>query len=240
MDTGSSPKSLILLVDDEDHIRELCRMYLQTADFEISEAADGITALKKLEEKQVDLVVLDIMLPGIDGFEVLKTIRSRQTWLPVVMLTAVGDEEDRIAGLEQGADDYLIKPFSPKELVARVKAVLRRAQSPAAPEDMAVIRFPHLMVDSSQHLATAGGIELTLTPREFDLLWFLANHPQQVFSRDQLLDRVWGFDFEGDGRTVDVHITRLRQKLLKTPSAYQYIETIWGQGYRFKPQRRDQ
>lgn len=240
MDTGASAKPVVLLVDDEDHIRELCRLYLESSGFEITEAEDGGSALKKLEQQQVDLVVLDIMLPGIDGFEVLKTIRSRQVWLPVVMLTAVGDEEDRIAGLEQGADDYLIKPFSPKELVARVKAVLRRAQSPAAPEDMEVIRFPHLMVDASQHLATAGGEELTLTPREFDLLWFLASHPQQVFSRDQLLDRVWGFDFEGDGRTVDVHITRLRQKLLKTASAYQYIETIWGQGYRFKPQRRDQ
>ncbi|WP_053960529.1 response regulator transcription factor [Sulfobacillus thermosulfidooxidans] len=240
MDTGAEHKSVILLVDDEDHIRELCRLYLQSAGFEVTEAADGLSALQKLEQQDVDLVVLDIMLPGIDGFEVLKTIRARQVWLPVVMLTAVGDEEDRIAGLEQGADDYLIKPFSPKELVARVKAVLRRAQSPIAPEEMDVIRFPGLMLDASQRLATAGGEELTLTPREFDLLWFLASHPQQVFSRDQLLDRVWGFDFEGDGRTVDVHITRLRQKLLKTPSPYQYVETVWGQGYRFKPQPREQ
>ncbi|POB09769.1 MAG: DNA-binding response regulator [Sulfobacillus thermosulfidooxidans] len=236
---AADKKPVILLVDDEDHIRELCRLYLQSADFEIIEAADGLTALKKLEEHPVDLVVLDIMLPGLDGFGVLKAIRERQVWLPVVMLTAVGDEEDRIAGLEQGADDYLIKPFSPKELVARVRAVLRRTQTPQGPGETEILRFPGLMLDAQQRLATAGGEVLTLTPREFDLLWFLAQHPQQVFSRDQLLDRVWGFDFEGDGRTVDVHITRLRQKLLKAAADYQYVETVWGQGYRFKPHERE-
>ncbi len=238
MEPAAENKPVILLVDDEDHIRELCRLYLQSAEFEIVEAADGLSALKKLEQKAVDLVVLDIMLPGIDGFGVLKAIRERQVWLPVVMLTAVGDEEDRIAGLEQGADDYLIKPFSPKELVARVRAVLRRTQAPQTLEEMEILRFPGLMLDAQQRLATAGGEVLTLTPREFDLLWFLAQHPQQVFSRTQLLDRVWGFDFEGDGRTVDVHITRLRQKLMKAASDYQYVETVWGQGYRFKPHER--
>lgn len=238
MGPAAENKPVILLVDDEDHIRELCRLYLQSAEFEIVEAADGLSALKKLERKAVDLVVLDIMLPGIDGFGVLKAIRERQVWLPVVMLTAVGDEEDRIAGLEQGADDYLIKPFSPKELVARVRAVLRRTQAPQTLEEMEILRFPGLMLDAQQRLATAGGEVLTLTPREFDLLWFLAQHPQQVFSRTQLLDRVWGFDFEGDGRTVDVHITRLRQKLMKAASDYQYVETVWGQGYRFKPHER--
>jgi two-component system response regulator ResD len=239
MEAAAENRLAILLVDDEEHIRELCRLYLQSADFEVVEAPDGTSALQILEQRAVDLVVLDIMLPGIDGFGVLKAIRDRQIWLPVVMLTAVGDEEDRIAGLEQGADDYLIKPFSPKELVARVRAVLRRTQTPPVPEDMEIVRFPGLMLDASQRLATAGGELLTLTPREFDLLWFLAQHPQQVFSRDQLLDRVWGFDFEGDGRTVDVHITRLRQKLLKTASAYHYVETVWGQGYRFKPKPRE-
>lgn len=238
MEPAAENKPVILLVDDEDHIRELCRLYLQSAEFEIVEAADGLSALKKLEQQAVDLVVLDIMLPGIDGFGVLKAIRERQVWLPVVMLTAVGDEEDRIAGLEQGADDYLIKPFSPKELVARVRAVLRRTQAPQTLEEMEILRFPGLMLDAQQRLATAGGEVLTLTPREFDLLWFLAQHPQQVFSRTQLLDRVWGFDFEGDGRTVDVHITRLRQKLMKAASDYQYVETVWGQGYRFKPHER--
>lgn len=232
------PYPQVLVVDDEPHIRELCRLYLEDAAFQVLEAEDGNAALAALERHTVDLVVLDLMLPGIDGLEVLKTIRRRQTWLPVVVLTAVGDEEDRIYGLELGADDYLIKPFSPKELVARIRAVLRRSVPLAGSGQDEILRLPGLLLDATQRTVVAGSQPLALTPREFDLLWFFARHPGQVFSRAQLLDRVWGFDFEGDDRTVDVHITRLRQKLVQSPSPYQYLETVWGQGYRFKPAPR--
>ncbi|MHB1956047.1 MAG: response regulator transcription factor [Sulfobacillus sp.] len=228
----------VLVVDDEAHIRELCRLYLERAGYAVTEAETGGQALELLQHQTIDLVVLDIMLPEVDGWNVLKSIRHRDVWLPVVMLTAVGEEEDRISGLEAGADDYLIKPFSPRELVARVRAVLRRATATVPQEDVEAIRFPGLLLDYGRHLVTCGQDVLTLTPREFDLLWFLAKHPHQVFSREQLLDRVWGFDFDGDARTVDVHVTRLRHKLLESSSPYSYLETVWGQGYRFKPEIR--
>lgn len=233
---GTAPH--LLVVDDEPHIRELCRMYLARAGYEVIEASSGDQALAVLEQQVIDLVVLDIMLPGVDGWEVLKRVRQRDVWLPVVMLTAVGEEEDRITGLEAGADDYLIKPFSPRELVARVRAVMRRASTPLSTEEGEVLRFPGIMLDYPRRVCVCGQDTLSLTPREFDLLWFLAQHPQQVFSREQLLDRVWGFDFEGDARTVDVHITRLRHKLVHSSSPCTYLETVWGQGYRFKPQTR--
>lgn len=235
--TGEGENGRILVVDDDDHIRELCRLYLEKAGFAVTEAHSGPGALKALEGEAVDLVVLDWMLPELDGFSVLHRIRQREQWLPVVMLTARGREDDRIAGLEQGADDYLTKPFSPREMVARVRAVLRRTHISAASDDE-VIRHPGLVLDLGRRTAVAGGQPLTLTPREFDLLWFLAQHPHQVLTRDILLDRVWGMDYEGDGRTVDVHVTRLRQKLLKSPALYEYLETVWGQGYRFRPHER--
>ncbi|MDA8194663.1 MAG: response regulator transcription factor [Thermaerobacter sp.] len=230
--------SVVLVVDDDAHIRELCRLYLEDSGFSVVEAGDGPAALDLLAQQAVDLVVLDWMLPGIDGFGVLERIRQREQWLAVVMLTALGTEEDRIAGLEMGADDYLTKPFSPKELVARVRAVLRRASLTATVSEDQVVRPPGLVIDAGRRRAVAGGVALTLTPREFDLLWFFARNPDQVLQRDLLLDRVWGFDYEGDGRTVDVHVTRLRQKLLKSPAPYEYLETVWGQGYRFHPRER--
>ncbi len=232
------PSPNLLVVDDEPHIRELCRMYLERAGYLVIEASSGDKALEILDQQAIDLIVLDIMLPVVDGWEVLKTVRQRDIWLPVVMLTAVGEEEDRITGLEAGADDYLIKPFSPRELVARVRAVMRRASVILPPEDVETLRFPGLMLDYTRRLCVCGQDTLNLTPREFDLLWFLAQHPQHVFSREQLLDRVWGFDFDGDARTVDVHITRLRHKLIHSSSPYTYLETVWGQGYRFKPETR--
>lgn len=231
-------KPQVLVVDDDEHIRELCQLYLENGGFQVLMAADGSSAVDFLEQHSVDCVVLDIMLPGIDGYAVLEAIRQRQAWLPVIMLTAVGDEEDRVYGLELGADDYLIKPFSPKELVARVRAVLRRATLPPVSPDNHLVRFPGLQLDYDKRQAVAGGQHLTLTPREFELLWFFAQHPGQVLSRDQLLDNVWGWDFEGDGRTVDVHMARLRQKLLHSPAPYEYLETVWGQGYRFQPVSR--
>lgn len=238
MAAESSPRGRILVVDDEAHIRELCRLYLEDAGFEVEEAVDGRQALERLPATHIDMVVLDLMLPGIDGFQVLDHIRKREAWLPVVMLTAVGDEEDRILGLELGADDYMIKPFSPRELVARIRAVMRRLSVAVPSSEHEALHHPGLMLDASERRVVAGHDDLTLTPREFDLLWFFARHPKQVFSRDQLLDRVWGFEFEGDNRTVDVHVTRLRQKLTASSSAYEYLETVWGQGYRFSARPR--
>lgn len=231
MDTTSH----ILLVDDDDHIRELCRLYLETEGFQVTEAADGAQALAEVAHARPDLVILDVMLPKRDGWQVLTSIRQDSIWLPVLMLTAVGDEEDRVLGLDLGADDYLTKPFSPKEMVARVKAVLRRAALGVIGESGEILRFDDLVIDPGAHAVISKAQRLNLTPREFELLWFMASHPQQVFSRNQLLDRVWGFDFEGDGRTVDVHITRLRHKLMASEGPEWYLETVWGQGYRFNP-----
>ncbi|NMP21022.1 response regulator transcription factor [Sulfobacillus harzensis] len=230
--------SRVLVVDDDAHIRELCRLYLTHDGFVVDEAVDGQEALDAINGNAYDLVVLDLMMPQVDGFDVLSEVRQRDQWLPVVMLTAMGDEEDRILGLDMGADDYVIKPFSPKELVARVKAVLRRATAEPPARPSTVIRHPGLMIDVEKRTAHAGQEALSLTPREFDLLAFLASNPRQIFSRDVLLDRVWGFEFEGDSRTVDVHVTRLRQKLLATSTPYEYLDTVWGQGYRFQPKPR--
>ncbi len=228
----------VLVVDDDPHIRELCQLYLQHAGFLVEEAGDGRQAMEQVDVKPFDLVVLDLMLPEVDGFDVLEHIRERDAWLPVIMLTAMGDEEDRILGLDMGADDYMIKPFSPKELVARAKAVLRRTVAGSSGDGAGRIHHPGLLIDVDERVAAAGQDRLNLTPREFDLLCFLASNPQQVFTRDRLLDRVWGIDFEGDSRTVDVHITRLRQKLLASSSPYDYLDTVWGRGYRFQPKPR--
>ncbi|MCY0879189.1 MAG: response regulator transcription factor [Firmicutes bacterium] len=236
---NKTQRGRLLIVDDDPHIRELCRLYLTHEGFQVEEAADGEEALSLVTSNAYDLVVLDLMLPKVDGFDVLTSIREQDRWLPVVMLTAMGDEEDRILGLDMGADDYIIKPFSPKELVARVKAVLRRVlNGPEGADKRGRIHHPGLMIDTEQRVVQAGQDHLQLTPREFDLLCFLASHPKQIFSRDHLLDRVWGLDFEGDSRTVDVHVTRLRQKLLASSSPYEYLDTVWGQGYRFLPRPR--
>ena len=228
----------VLVVDDDPHIRELCQLYLNHAGFRVMVAEDGRQAIELVDGKPFDLVVLDLMLPLVDGFDVLEHIRSRDAWLPVIMLTAMGDEEDRILGLDMGADDYMIKPFSPKELVSRAKAVLRRTVAGSNSGGTGRIHHPGLFIDVDERVAVAGEKPLSLTPREFDLLCFLARNAQQVFSRDHLLDRVWGIDFEGDSRTVDVHITRLRQKLLACSSEYEYLDTVWGRGYRFQPKPR--
>ncbi|MDA8206269.1 MAG: response regulator transcription factor [Thermaerobacter sp.] len=239
MAEGTAPAARVLIVDDDAHIRELCRLYLSHGGFSVEDAVDGKQAIDRVDHEAFDLVVLDLMLPEVDGFDVLSHIRERDTWLPVVMLTAMGDEEDKILGLEMGADDYMIKPFSPKELVARARAVLRRASLAPASGDQERIHHPGLVIDVNERVVNAGHDQLSLTPREFDLLCFLARNPKQVFSRDHLLDRVWGIDFEGDNRTVDVHVTRLRQKLLTSSSPYEYVDTVWGRGYRFQPKARE-
>jgi DNA-binding response OmpR family regulator len=227
-------EGLVLVVDDDPHIRDICRLYLAQSGFGVAEADNGEDALDAISRLQPDLVILDIMLPVQDGIQVLSEVRTRDQWLPVLMLTALGEEEHRIQGLRLGADDYLTKPFSPREMVARAEAILRRATLAAAGGVGGgdVIRVPGLTVDEPRRQAWRDGELLTLTPREFDLLLFLAASPGRSWSRTQLLEQVWGFDFEGDERTVDVHVTRLRAKL-ERPDGYRYIHTVWGVGYRF-------
>ena len=227
----------ILVVDDEPSIREVVSLYLQREGFRVREAADGEEALRVAYEFVPDLIVLDLMLPKKDGMEVFRTLSVRQP-VPVIMLTARGEETDRIVGLTLGADDYVTKPFSPAELVARVKAVLRRvaAGATARADDAAArpLMFAGLMVDPRSRTVRVGEAEANLTATEFDLLYELARHPGQVFTREQLLDRVWGEEFYGDASTVTVHIRRLRQKIEPEPDNPTWVQTVWGVGYRFR------
>jgi DNA-binding response OmpR family regulator len=222
----------VLVVDDEPTIREIVVSYLEREGFKTLEAADGNRARELLEHDPPDLVVLDLMLPGTDGLELCRWIRSRSR-LPVIMLTARGEESDRIVGLELGADDYVTKPFSPRELAARVRTVLRRAEPDAAAEER--LSYNGLVIDSSTREVTRGNEPLRLTAREFDLLWFLASHPRRVFSREHLMRRVWGYSAALDTGTVTVHMRRLREKIEEDPSHPRHLETVWGVGYRFVP-----
>jgi DNA-binding response OmpR family regulator len=222
--------STVLVVDDEPIVREVVVRYLEREGFRTLEAADGQSARRAVESGEPNLVVLDVMLPGTDGLTLCRWIRSRSD-LPVIMLTARGEEADRIVGLELGADDYVTKPFSPRELAARVRTVLRRAQPTAAREEQ--LSFDGLELDAGAREVHRDGKTLRLTAKEFDLLWFLASHPRHVFSRDQLMDRVWGYEAAVDTGTVTVHIRRLREKIEADPSRPRFLETVWGVGYRF-------
>jgi DNA-binding response OmpR family regulator len=222
----------VLVVDDEPTIREIVVSYLEREGFKTLEAADGNRARELLEHDPPDLVVLDVMLPGTDGLELCRWIRSRSR-LPVIMLTARGEESDRIVGLELGADDYVTKPFSPRELAARVRTVLRRAEPNVAADER--LSYDGLAIDSSTREVIRGNEPLRLTAREFDLLWFLASHPRRVFSREQLMRRVWGYSAALDTGTVTVHMRRLREKIEDDPSHPRHLETVWGVGYRFAP-----
>ncbi|MER6467309.1 response regulator transcription factor [Streptomyces collinus] len=224
----------VLVVDDDPTVAEVVTGYLERAGYTVDRAADGPAALERAAAHRPDLVVLDLMLPGMDGLEVCRRLREHGP-VPVVMLTARGDEEDRVLGLEVGADDYVTKPFSPRELVLRVDSVLRRAR-PAAPQDP---RGPYgpfgaagLSVDPAARRATKNGAELALTLREFDLLAFLLRHPGRAFAREELMREVWGWDF-GDLSTVTVHVRRLRGKVEDDPARPRLIRTVWGVGYRF-------
>ncbi len=221
----------VLIVDDEESVRELIELYLKKEGFKAIHAKDGKEALRLNGEQHPDLIILDLMLPGLDGWEVCRQIRTSSK-VPIIMLTARAEEVDRIVGLELGADDYVIKPFSPREMVARVKAILRRGGSAA--EESEVLTFPGLRIDRVQHRVEVDGEEVHLTPTEFRLLWCLASRPSRVFSRAELLDRIWGYDSESDARTVDVHIKRLRQKTKAAESTSFSITTVWGLGYKFE------
>ena len=224
--------STVLVADDEPTIREIVVKYLRRDGFRTLEAADGNHAYELVKAERPDLVVLDLMLPGTDGLELCRWIRERSN-LPVIMLTARGEESDRIVGLELGADDYVTKPFSPRELAARVRTVLRRAELDVVPDER--LSFDGLVIDSSSRDVTRNDEPLRLTAREFDLLWFMASHPRRVFSRENLMRRVWGYASAVDTGTVTVHMRRLREKIEDDPSRPRYLETVWGVGYRFSP-----
>ncbi len=216
----------VLIVDDEPRMRELIRLYL-APEFAVVEAGDGLEALRQLRAAEPDAILLDVMMPNVDGWETLKRIREESA-VPVIMLTARGDVPDRVQGLRMGADDYIAKPFDGRELVARIQAVLRRASGEA--EAMAPIRRGGLVIRPTERTAEYNGRPLALTPKEFDLLTLLASHPRQAFSRERLLDRIWGSDYRGDARTVDSHVKNLRDKLGEGAGL---IATVWGVGYRF-------
>jgi DNA-binding response OmpR family regulator len=234
-ETGS--RGSVLVVDDEPTIAEVVARYLERAGYETRTASDGPSAVAAAVADRPDLVVLDIMLPGFDGLEVMRRVHADlEGRVAVILLTAKGEESDRVVGLKRGADDYVVKPFSPAELVARVDAVLRRTEDdqPVAEE----LTFGELAIAPAARAVRVGGRDVELTQREFDLLLFLARHPAQVFTRDQLMDRVWQFSFYTDTTTVTVHIRRLRAKLETDPSDPRWIQTVWGVGYRFQPDIR--
>ena len=227
-----SSMTTVLVVDDEPIVRDVVVRYLRRDGFTTLEAGDGDSARRLIETGEPELVVLDVMLPGTDGLELCRWIRSRSD-LPVIMLTARGEEADRIVGLELGADDYVTKPFSPRELATRVRTVLRRTGSVPTPTER--LAFADVVLDGASREVTKAGAPVTLTVREFDLLWFLASHPRHVFSRDQLMDRVWGHAVAVDTGTVTVHIRRLREKIEADPARPVHLLTVWGVGYRFDP-----
>jgi DNA-binding response OmpR family regulator len=222
----------VLVVDDDLTVRDVVRRYLELAGHQVALADNGEDALAWIAVQQPDLVVLDLMLPGIDGLEVCRRLRQTSS-VPVVMLTALGEEENRIAGLQLGADDYVTKPFSPRELALRVSSVLRRAGMPPAVAARDLVD-DDLRIDVGARRATLAGADLALTTREFDLLVFLLTHPGQAFTREQLLEKVWGWDF-GDQSTVTVHVRRLREKIEKVPAKPTRLATVWGVGYRYDP-----
>ncbi len=223
----------ILVVDDEPMVREVLSRYLSREGFDVSAAEDGEEALTHYARATPDLVLLDLMLPKIDGFEVFRRIREQSRRTPVIMLTAKGDETDRIVGLELGADDYVAKPFSPREVVARVRAVLRRTD--VATSDPVVMDLGRIAIDTGRREVSIEGRPVRLTRIEFDLLTYLASSPGTTFTRARLLEDVWDFAWDGDTATVTVHVRRIREKIESDPSEPKHLVTVWGVGYRFEP-----
>ena len=224
-------KQKILVVDDDKHIAELISLYMMKDGYETEEVYDGREAIKVAESFQPDLILLDLMLPGMDGYQVCTEIRKNSR-VPIIMLTAKGETFDKVLGLELGADDYIVKPFDPKELVARVKAVLRRSENKSGEEDKNLLKFDGLEINLSNYSVSYNGKSLEFPPKEFELLSFLAQHPNRVFTREQLLDRIWGYEYVGDTRTVDVHVKRIREKLNSEDEWG--ILTVWSVGYKFE------
>jgi DNA-binding response OmpR family regulator len=233
------PDVSILVVEDEPSVAEIVGLYLRRAGYAVRVVADGHAALREIDQQPPTLIILDLMLPGLDGLAITRHVRERGDapgGVPIIMLTARSQETDRIAGLEMGADDYVTKPFSPQELVSRVRAVLRRSKPSGAGESIErALVFDDLRIDPQTRLVTIHGAEKSLTAKEFDLLWLLARHPRQVFTRDQLLERVWGMAEYIDPGTVTVHVRRLREKIEDDPSNPQHLQTAWGVGYKFEP-----
>ena len=228
-----SDASRILVVDDDKNICELVRLYLKKDGYDVITANDGHAALKVFRENKLAAVILDIMLPGIDGIDVLKEMRKTSS-IPVIMLTAKGETLDKVLGLELGADDYMVKPFEPKELIARIKAVLRRFEGQQAPvEENGDLEFKGLKISRETYEVYLDDKKIEMPPKEFELLYFLAKNKNKVYTRDQLLDEIWGYEFFGDSRTVDVHIKRIREKLESENKNWQ-LKTVWGVGYKFE------
>ncbi|MCA0172700.1 response regulator transcription factor [Bacillus sp. RAR_GA_16] len=222
----------ILLVDDEEAILDVSSRYLERDGYVVITASNGEEALTKWKTEQPDLIVLDLMMPLKDGMETAEEIREVDD-VPIMMLTALGQERDRLLGLTIGADDYLTKPFSPRELVLRVRNILRRTKRQPV-EKSSIMVFGELMIDESKRLVTVAGKEADLTVKEFDLLYLLASHPTRVFPRSQLIEAIWGYEFDGDGNTINVHIRRLREKIELDSAAPKWIKTVWGIGYKFE------
>ena len=226
-----SAKTKILIVDDDEHISEPISLYLIRDGYDTREVHDGKSAVEEFKSYNPDLIMLDIMLPAMDGYEVCKEIRKTSN-VPIIMLTAKGDTIDKVLGLELGADDYIVKPFEPKEMTARVKAVLRRFETGKSKESSKILTFDNLEINTENYTVKYHGEPLNFPPKEFELLCFLAKSPNQVFTRDQLLDKIWGYEYIGDTRTVDVHIKRIREKFDKKDNWS--VKTVWGVGYKFE------
>ena len=229
----ASDEKRILLVEDEKAIRDAVAAYLERENYAVRGVGDGQSALEEFEKHSFDLIILDLMLPKLSGERVCRAIRETSN-VPIIMLTAKDETFDKVLGLELGADDYIVKPFDMKELVARIKAVLRRFQQPEQDQEHRALSFPGLTVNISQYTVTFMDRELEMPPKELELLHFLASHPNQVFTREQLLEQVWGYDYFGDSRTVDVHVKRLREKLEGGERMGWQIKTVWGVGYKFE------
>lgn len=223
----------VLIADDEPQIREILSIYFKKEGFKVIEAADGAEALVQVQAGKPDIILLDIMMPVLDGLEVCKQVRKISD-IPIIMLTAKDSDDDRILGLEIGADDYISKPFNTREVVARVKAVLRRTNASMSGQNKQVLEYPNLMINLNEYRVVAFGREITFTAKEMELLWCLASNPGIVFSRNQLLEKIWGYTYYGDTRTVDTHIKRVRHKLDIPPDSTWDIMTVWGVGYKFE------
>lgn len=231
--TTMDKQQTVLIADDEPQIREILSIYFKKEGFKVIEAQDGAEALVQVQAGKPDIILLDIMMPVLDGLEVCKQVRKISD-VPIIMLTAKDSDDDRILGLEIGADDYISKPFNTREVVARVKAVLRRTGQTVTTQNKQVLEYPNLMINLSEYRVVAFGREITFTAKEMELLWCLASNPGIVFSRNQLLEKIWGYTYYGDTRTVDTHIKRVRHKLDIPPDSTWDIMTVWGVGYKFE------